>query len=145
MKGQEVSKTDPGGVFPTTPLQAGLHTTTLQSVAKCPQPGFLNNADKKLHSRPHFTFLMSVWTEMRPNAQIKWMIQHHKAKRSASTIELVRRRASVSKANSSKLKRRIKHNIPGKELICKTNNIFKNIPPFLHECKRALVKFTTHH
>lgn len=69
MKKQEAS--DPDGVFPTTPLQAGLQATTLQNALS----QVFNNADKKLHSRLYFTFPMSVRTEMRPKAQISWTIE----------------------------------------------------------------------
>lgn len=81
--------------------------------------------------------------------------RHHKVKLPASTSKPW---VSVSKANSSELKRGIRHKIPGKDLIWKDKQHFQNISLFpfpghvsdnsyknVHECNRASVNFTAHY
>lgn len=132
MKKQDVSRTDPIGVFSnhsTSNWTSSYHTAVSR---KTPSAGIVfNAADKKLHSRLHLTFLMSVKPEMRPNAQIKCK---RETPPQSKAFGLNRQTSQTQSECQQSLQQQVKnkrteHNIPGKDLICKTN-IFKTFPRF---------------
>lgn len=106
---------------------------------------------------------MSVRTEMRPNAQINSKRETTPQSQAFGLNRQTRQTQSECQQSLQQRgrKKRIEHNIPGKDLICKTNNIFKTFPCFpntdilyirlsdniyknVHEYKRALGSILRH-